>query len=157
MLVQQWEPRETEIGDACCDHFVDLVCQVDLQAGIERQDLEPAAQVSLALDVLAQPCACICHEHPPPLEVDGQQRRHAVGSASGENRDERSLVLKLRGVCLEVHVASIGRHAHHRRPWPNVELIDHAHRSGAEPRKLLADPLVSLREPKGFRPARHGA
>ena len=155
LLEARRQRGEAQIGDTEGDQLVGMICQVDLQPRVQRQDVQPARQVSLALDDLAQSVTCVGHEHPAAFQIDGQQRRHAVGSARRDQRDRCGLVPKRSGVRLEVDVTALGRHTHHRRPGPHVVLVDRPDSAEIEPRHLGTDPLVCLREPQRIRPFRH--
>ena len=136
LLEARRQPGEAHIGDTEADQLAGVVRQVDLQPRIERQDVQPARQVSLTLDGLTQSVTRVGHEHPAAFQIDGQQRRHAVGSLRRDQRDRCSLVLKRSGIRLEVDVAALGRHAHHRRPGLHVVLVDRPNSAEAEPRHL---------------------
>ena len=152
---------ETKVGDTETNQVVRRVSHVELQPGIEREDLEPADERALLLHDLAQPPPRVLHQQPATLEVDGEERRDAVRTALGEQRDERGLEAQRWRIRLEVDVAALRGHAQHGRPGPVVRLLDLAGRAGAELREPGVDPRVRLREPcrirpRGLRHAREG-
>ncbi len=87
-----WETGEPPVRNADRAQLVDLVGQVELNPGVERQYVVPAVEAPLARNDRSQRLAGVGHQHPAPAEIGREQGRYNIGAAPRDLLDKRSLV-----------------------------------------------------------------
>ena len=97
----------------------------------------------------------------PPIGVRVQREQDVGHVPRREGHEQPHLVGRARPGCFAPHGAAVRRDAQHRRPRPDVRLIDGPDDRVAQRRESIAGPVDDACEPRGVRPVldpgkRHG-
>jgi hypothetical protein len=96
---------------------------------------------------LTEPLAAVAHQHPRPIEIDGDELWNPVGEHGTEQRRQARLEGVVGRDCLEPQRVVRRRDAEDRRPGLEVRLLEFARRF-----RVVADPRSCLCEPVGVAP-----
>jgi hypothetical protein len=120
--------------------------ELDLELGIERQDLLPTGSGFASSDKVAESGPDIARQHPPAFPRE--ELRQAFRSPVDEQRRQRGFERVCRRILLEPSDAVRGRNPDDRRPCSRVDEL-----RVARPLDALVDPRGRVVEPAGLVPS----